>query len=480
MNIIVAICKKNNGIGFENKIPWHLQSDLNNFQLITSKTFKPYTKNMVVMGRKTWDSIPNKHKPLKNRINIILTHNKSSELKSKIESHKNTYVKYDFNDILETNTLNKKYNISNIFVIGGENIYKMALESNQVSKIYMTEIYNDVECDTYFPNINENYSLTYVSKFNYESDIYYRYVEYSKKTPLTIEWINNNETIYMNTLKKIITNGIENNDRTGIGTYSIFGEKFEYDLDDTFPALTTKKIFLRGIFEELMLYISGKTDNSILNDKNIHIWDGNTSREFLDKRGLPHYPENDMGETYGFNLRHYGAFYGTCKNDYNNKGFDQLTNVLYLIKNEPTSRRIIINLWNPPTQDKAALPACLCFYQFYVDTKNKKLNLQIYIRSSDFFLANNWNTLTGALLVNMICNLKDIDLTPGRLSVITGDTHIYKNHVSQVKENLKRKPRPFPKLVFSEPKNNIYDYTYDDLKLIDYNPHKSIKAPMAV
>ena len=131
--------------------------------------------------------------------------------------------------------------------------------------------------------------------------------------------------------------------------------------------------------------------------------------------------------------------------------------------------------------NKAALPACLCFYQFYVDTRHKKLNLQIYIRSSDYFLANNWNTLTGAFLVNMICNLKDINLTPGKLTVITGDTHIYKNHVDQVKQNLERTPLPFPKLVFKcGALDSIYDYKYEDVRLIDYCPYKNIKAPMAV
>ena len=483
MNIIVAYCKQNNGIGFENKIPWLLKNDLKNFQQITSKTFKDYTKNMVVMGRKTWESIPDKHKPLKNRINVVLTRNKDIKLKYNIESYKDTHVKYDFNEILEVVKLNKNFNISNIFIIGGETLYKMALESKEVSKIYVTEVYNDFECDTFFPKIDENeFKLTYISKFYYESNNYYRYLEYVPITNNSIKiWKNVEEEAYLKTLKNIITSGIQTDDRTGVGTYSIFGEKFTYNLEDTFPALTTKKIFLKGIFEELMLYLSGKTDNSILNDKNIHIWDGNTSREFLNNRGLYHYPEGDMGETYGFNFRHYGGFYGTCKDDNRGKGFDQLEYVLYLIKHEPNSRRIIINLWNPATMNKAALPACLCFYQFYVDTKHKKLNLQIYIRSSDYFLANNWNTLTGALLVNMICNLKDINLSPGKLTVITGDTHIYKNHIEQVNENLLRTPKPFPKLIFnSGPKNSIYDYKYEDIKLIDYCPYNNIKAPMAV
>ena len=482
MNLIVALCKSNNGIGSEGKIPWMLRNDLKNFQQITIKTFKPYTKNMVVMGRKTWESLPNKSKPLKNRINVVLTRNTRQTLKKEIEAYKDTYVKHDFNEILEVSDLNNKFNLSNIFIIGGEEIYKQALESGKVSKIYLTEIYKDVECDTFFPTIaTEDFNLTYVSKFYSENNIYYRYKEFSSvKCDKVKVWQNNEELKYLEVLNKIITKGLVREDRTGVGTFSLFGERFEYDISDTFPALTTKRVFMKGIFEELMLYISGKTDNKILNDKKIHIWDGNTTREFLDKRGLPHYPEGDMGETYGFNFRHFGAEYVDCKQDYTGQGFDQIQNVLYLIKNDPHSRRIIISLWNPGTMDKAALPACLCFYQFYVDTKNKQLNLQIYIRSSDYFLANNWNTLTGALLVNMICNLKDINLKPGKLVVVTGDVHVYKNHIDQVKENLERIPRPFPKLVFTEEKDSLDDYSYSDIKLLDYNPHKNIKAPMAV
>ena len=166
MNIIVAYCKKNNGIGFDNKIPWILNNDLKNFQQITSKTFKDHTKNMVVMGRKTWDSIPNKHKPLKNRINVVLTRNKDLKLKYDIESYKDTHVKYDFNEILEVVKLNKNFNISNIFVIGGETLYKTALESKEVSKIYVTEVYKDIKCDTFFTKIDENeFKLIYISKF---------------------------------------------------------------------------------------------------------------------------------------------------------------------------------------------------------------------------------------------------------------------------------------------------------------------------
>ena len=139
---------------------------------------------------------------------------------------------------------------------------------------------------------------------------------------------------------------------------------------------------------------------------------------------------------------------------------------------------MLINLWNPSTLHKAALPACMMQYQFYVNTRENKLNLQVYIRSSDFFLANNWNACTAALLVHMICNLDGIELTPETLSVVTGDTHVYKSHLEQVKENLKRTPKPYPKLIVKNRAKNIEDYVYGDFKLVGYHPDPSISAPM--
>lgn len=293
------------------------------------------------------------------------------------------------------------------------------------------------------------------------------------------------ESQYLTILSDILNNGIENIDRTGVGTLSLFSTHQHYDLRDSFPILTTRRQWLKGIFEELKLYLSGKTDNTILQDKNIHIWDGNTSRDFLDKRGLSHYPIGDMGETYGFNFRHFGGDYINCKTDYNcgcGCGYDQLENVIELLKNDPTSRRIIINLWNPYTLHKAALPSCLMMYQFYVNTQDKTLHCQIYIRSSDFFLANNWNTCTGALLVHMLCALDDIHYTPGSITVITGDTHIYKTHIEQAKENLERQPLNFPKLIINSTKtySSLNDIDFNDLHLIGYRPQPSIQAEMAV
>ena len=232
------------------------------------------------------------------------------------------------------------------------------------------------------------------------------------------------------------------------------------------------------------MYLRGKTDNKILVSKGVHVWDRNTSRDFLDKRGLSHYDEGDMGSTYGFNFRHFGAEYKGCGADYLGQGYDQLREVIHLIKTDPSSRRMIINLWDPRANMGAALPACLCMYQFYV--RGEYLDLQIYIRSSDYFLANNWNTCTGALLVHLICSLEGVRtpygtiLKPGNLSVCMGDTHIYKSHIQQVMENVRRVPHPFPKLVVTSKKSNIEEFEFSDIQLIGYKAHDRIPAPMAV
>ena len=285
---------------------------------------------------------------------------------------------------------------------------------------------------------------------------------------------------YLDVLQKLYNLPNSRNNRTAVTTKSLFGFMWKYDLRETFPLLTTRRQYTRGIFEELMFYLSGKTDNTILTDKNIHIWDGNTSREFLDNRGLQHYPEGDMGETYGFNIRHFGGEYKDCKQDYTGVGYDQLENLVNLLKNDPTSRRMIITLWNPATVCKAALPSCLYLYQFYVNLEKRELNVMINLRSSDYYLANNWNVCTGAFFVHMLCNLEGLDYTPGELTIVTGDTHIYENHSQAIWECMKRTPRPFPKLVVKNKKAKITDFTFDDMEIIGYHPYPNISVDMVV
>ena len=490
-NLIVAYCNKN-GIGFNNDIPWKIVDDLKHFKSITSSNKQSNKKNILIMGRNTWESIPVKFRPLNGRYNFVL-----SSKKEFIDSDKIDYIGTSFEETLKyIENVNDKYrensdinNInfidSEIFVIGGDFLYNYVMENhvNKIDKLYVTEIYKSVECDKFFPKINtELFKIQDVSKFKEENEIYFRYFTYNKRET-NIFYNNYEEEQYKNLIKNILTEGLKREDRTGTGTLSLFAPySMKYNLEDTFPLCTLKRGFFRAVFEELLLYIRGQTDNNILKDKKIHIWDGNTTREFLDTRGLTHLPEGDMGETYGFNMRHYGGTYIDCKTEYDkNNGFDQLEYVINEIKNNPHSRRILINLWNPKTTCNAALPSCLHQYQFYVDTEKKTLSVQIYLRSSDVFLANNWNVCTGALFVYLLCNLKDIDLTPGDLTMVCGDAHIYKNHIELAEKMIERESFPYPKLVVLKKKNRIEDFVYEDIKLIGYKSHPNdLKGEMAV
>jgi len=532
LNLVVGYTFNKQGIGKDGKLPWHIPEDMTHFKTITTPpdanaNTHTNTHSVVIMGRTTWDSIPDKFKPLTNRINVILSNdnNYKKEQIYKYDTGKNnilftTWDEFITKGYLELEVIyNSNQNNQNsklyYYIIGGESIYEKAIASNYNLIIHATEIYTQavapIECDTFFPKIEqENYTITNVSAF-YKSikqfnnnDIWYRFITYSR--------INSNcnstsavsqssqqlfytpESDYLQLMRNILETGQSNDDRTGVGTLSIFGSMLKFDLRDTFPISTTKRIFFRAIFEELMLYLSGKTDNTILQEKGIHVWDGNTSRAFLDKRGLQHYAEGDMGQTYGFNMRHYGGIYNGCKTDYplanangiGGYGYDQLANVINLIKTDPYSRRIIIDLWDPANIDKAALPSCLCKYQFNVNVSKKELNLAIYLRSSDYFLANNWNTCTGALFVHLLCNLEGIDLTPGELTVFIADAHLYKSHIEQVKVNLERKPYPYPKLLVNcgngkkEKKKDILEFKFEDLELLGYKAYPNIKAEMAI
>jgi dihydrofolate reductase / thymidylate synthase len=493
MKLIVAYQRKDRGIGNnDNSIPWYISEDLQYFKKQTSSKESPNETNVLIMGRKTWESIPESRRALSGRSCYVVSRNEDIEFKSYVESFKNTHLTHKLDD---TVSLISNIPNMNIWIIGGSSIYNELITSFSLSEIYVTEIYTkkgeEYECSTFFPEIDTTrFLLTSVTPIEStkckttSKEVFYRCLIYKD-----IDTVDSSETIwqssetqYLNSLKDIKDNGVKNIDRTGVGTLSKFGLRFEYDLKDGFPALTTKRIFLRGVFEELMMYLRGQTDNRVLQEKGINIWDGNTTREFLDSRGLTKYPIGDMGETYGFNFRHFGGEYTNCRESSTTQtGFDQLEYVIDLIKNNPSSRRILINLWNSNTLHKAALPSCLCQYQFYVNSDKNELDLQIYIRSSDFFLANNWNTCTGAFFVHMICNLKGINLNPGRIVVVTGDTHLYLTHIEGVEENLNRIPRPLPRLnVLGGFRDNIEEFKWEDMELIGYYPQKNIRAEMAV
>jgi dihydrofolate reductase/thymidylate synthase len=533
-SVIVAHSIPEFAIGMTGGIPWYIPEDLQHFKEMTTTTPQDQQGklNIVVMGRKTWESIPQKVRPLSNRYTIIITRNeeKSRQMNEYNKEHviPEYWCSWDNLYSYLQSIVGLQSFTNQVFFCGGAEIYDLALRDYPITQAYITEVYvnqkKDLsQFDTFFPkykpydwSVNSHHPanadshhrlfLTSVSPFKSYFDkkqgrlTHYRFKKYASASQMSREgmtpWViteSEENSQYMTIMNDIMRNGIGRGDRTGTGTLSLFGTRQRYDLRDTFPLSTTKRIFFRAVFEELKLYLSGRTDNGILQEKGIHIWDGNTSREFLDQRGLQRYPEGDMGETYGFNFRHFAGEYKDCHTDYpESNGYDQLANVIHLIKNDPTSRRIIINLWNPATLHNAALPSCLMMYQFYVDTHARLLHCQIYIRSSDYFLANNWNTCTGALLVHMLCALEGINLTPGSITTITGDTHLYKTHLEQVNQNLLREPVPFPKLVVENSRSQsqlqsqskkfekLEDIQFEDLQLWGYMPQPNISAPMAV
>ncbi len=350
INLIVCVDNKY-GIGKNNKIPWHYSKDLKMFKEYTTQpdSTAPNKKNIVIMGNKTKKSIK---MPLKNRINIVLSKQK----------HTNTDDTLYFNNIIQVLYYleeNKK-TINKAWVIGGSEIYKEFLEMQIIDKIYLTMIPNkDYKCDTYFDK-------EYLKRFNMiEENIEYDYdkesgeLQRNKLQFMIYKYYNKEENKYLETIKKILETGEEREDRTGVGTISKFGKSFKYNIRNyRLPLFTHRQMFYRGIIEELLFFISGKTDTKILENKKVNIWKGNTSREFLDSRELYNLKEGDMGAGYSFQLRHYGAEYKTAEEDYINKGFDQLKYVIDLIKRDPYSRRILFSYWNPNDLDKVALPSC--------------------------------------------------------------------------------------------------------------------------
>jgi len=285
------------------------------------------------------------------------------------------------------------------------------------------------------------------------------------------------EMQYLNLIRKIIESGNMRGDRTGTGTLSLFGAQMRFSLrNETFPLLTTKKVFYRGIAEELFWFIRGSTSAKELQDKNVRIWDGNSSREFLDSIGLQHREEGDLGPVYGFQWRHFGAEYKDMHADYSGQGVDQLAEVITRLKTKPNDRRIIMCAWNPADLDKMALPPCHCLVQFYV--ADGELSCQLYQRSADMGLGVPFNIASYALLTIMIAHVTG--LTPGDFVHTLGDAHVYSNHVEALKVQLEREPKEFPKIVIKRKVEKIEDFNIDDFEVVGYQSHPKIVMDMAV
>jgi thymidylate synthase len=235
-------------------------------------------------------------------------------------------------------------------------------------------------------------------------------------------------------------------------------------------------MFFRGIAEELFWFIRGSTNNEELNQKNIHIWDGHSSREYLDSIGLHHYKVGDLGPIYGFQWRHFGAHYIDASENYTGQGIDQLTNIINALKNNPYDRRILMCSWNPLDLSKMALPPCHCLVQFYV--ANGELSCHLYQRSADMGLGVPFNIASYALLTHLLAHVTN--LIPKELIISFGDVHIYTNHIKFLQLQIDRNPLPFPTMKINPNIKEIDKITYDDLTLMNYNSYDKINMEMAV
>ena len=260
---------------------------------------------------------------------------------------------------------------------------------------------------------------------------------------------------YLNLLNHVLTNGEIKNDRTGIGTKSVFGWQMRFALKEGFPLLTTKKLHLKSIIYELLWFIKGDTNVRYLNKNNVRIWD-----DWADENG-------DLGPVYGKQWRSW---------ENNGIKIDQLKEAIDLIKTNPSSRRIIISSWNPSDIKKMALPPCHCLFQFNVI--NNKLSCQLYQRSADIFLGVPFNIASYALLTHMIAKLTG--LKAGEFIHSIGDAHLYLNHLQQASLQIKRIPKPLPNLIIKKKPNSIEDFDFDDFEFNNYNSYPHISAPIAV
>jgi dihydrofolate reductase/thymidylate synthase len=481
LNLIVSVTQ-NYLIGIKNDLLITSKDDLTRFYKITTSKYPEGDTNIVIMGYNTWISIPEDKKPLKNRLNIVITLNNQSEIK---ESD-NLKVFGDLHSSIEYCNENA---IGKVFIIGGQSIYEQCIQNYKIDTIYLTkfiddyrfkktdetksfpfEILSDFKCVNQVDNLDD--CTIYADTGPYKGKIKIKYCTYQFKNSM-----NKGEYQYLNILKKVCNEGILGHTRNG-ETISLFGERMEFDMNDGFPLLTTKKMGYKTILRELLWFISGSTSNKDLQDKNVNIWNQNSTRKFLDSRNL-NYEEGDLGPVYGFQWRHSGAEYKDRNTDYTDKGVDQLQNVIDLIKNDPHSRRIIINSWNPSDLDKMALPPCHVMCQFNVNTEKRTLNCQLYQRSGDMFLGVPFNIASYAFLLHIISDMTRYK--PGKLIHILGDTHIYKNHLKSVNKQLDRIPQQFPRLEISEDLSKI---SIDELKeeyfqIKDYKSYDKITAIMS-
>lgn len=453
VNLILASTYRNAAIGAAGEIPWHIPGDLQHFKKMTTRG-----QCAVIMGRKTWDSFGGN--PLPGRINVVISPSRAA---SGAIHPGIVYVK-TFDDALRA--IPSYYEI---WVIGGAGIYSAAVESSADVRIYQTEIYSDFKnADVHWP-IPAGFYISSAGEFTHAVDsksgnsLWYRRLEWIKQASglsAALPEINVEENQYLDLLRRVMSTSILTDNRTEVKTKSIFGAHMRFDLRTGFPAVTTKSLFWRGVVEELLWILSGDTNAKHLADIDVHIWDKDTSRKYLDKRGRKHLQAFEAGATYGHNMRHFGAKYRGADANYTGLGVDQLAAAVKTLVENPDDRRIIINLWDPNGLNDAALPPCLLMYIFYVS--DGRLSCMAIQRSADLMLGVPFNIASSSLFTHILANMAGLE--PGEVDHNMANAHIYETHFTAAEEQLKRRPYPKPMLEMPrEIDNSVKKITLADI-----------------
>jgi dihydrofolate reductase/thymidylate synthase len=383
--------------------------------------------------------------------------------------------------------------VERVFVIGGAAAFAEALSGASgvaVDAIYLTRVLADVPCDVHMPRVDEEkFALDELAPRAEHDGLSYQFAVYRERARAGLARCSrpfpgaaradarHEEWQYLDAIRDIIATGVARGDRTGTGTLSKFGTTSRWSLrGGRFPLLTTKKVFWRGVAEELLWFIAGSTNGQLLAEKNVHIWKDNGTRAFLDKVGLPHRAENDLGPVYGFQWRHFGAPYSDMHADYSGAGVDQLADLVRRLKTDPNDRRMILTAWNPAALRDMALPPCHLLAQFYV--ADGELSCQMYQRSADMGLGVPFNIASYALLTRLLAQVAG--LRAGEFVHVIGDAHVYMNHVEPLKEQLTRTPRPFPTLNIDASVTDIDGFRFEHFDLVGYEHEPAIKMAMAV